>query len=150
MVHQERQWNIWISWRFSMKEIWVKLQDVLKNGDIDKAGEFLGETPVAQETVNFRDSVGWMLLHEAALKGHLKMAEFLLSKGADVNAKTKKGATALHHAAYQGHLEMVQYLVSRGADVNVRDQGGDSPLTWAEMAGHDDVAAFLRGQGAKG
>jgi ankyrin repeat protein len=38
---------------------------------------------------------GWIPLHYAAQKGHKEIAELLISKGADVNAKNKNGHTPL-------------------------------------------------------
>ena len=36
---------------------------------------------------------GWTPLHFAADKGHVQVAELLLAKGADIEAKDKVGAT---------------------------------------------------------
>jgi ankyrin repeat protein len=49
----------------------------------------------------------------AAWTGHNDAVQFLLDRGADVNAKNKLG-TALMAAAYHGHVETVKLLLSRG------------------------------------
>jgi ankyrin repeat protein len=51
----------------------------------------------------------------AAEKGHTKIVQLLLEKGADVNAKNKYGETALMYAAENGHTETVQLLLEKGA-----------------------------------
>ena len=44
-----------------------------------------------------------------SLRGHLDMADLMISKGADMN----KG---LYGACYGGHFEMVDYIISKGAN----------------------------------
>lgn len=47
-------------------------------------------------------------------KRHAETAEVLLSKSADVNAKTKDDATTLMWAAQEGHTEIVRLLKQAG------------------------------------
>ena len=82
----------------------------------------------------------------AATKGHFPVVEYLLEKGADLEAKTRvsdvtsliwnhayvtydhmylwmyqHGITPLMWAAMKGHLPVVEYLVERGADMEAKD-----------------------------
>jgi ankyrin repeat protein len=50
---------------------------------------------------------------------------YLVSKGADVNAKNCIGYTPLHVASIRNSLEVVQFLISKGANVNEKLVGGD-------------------------
>jgi ankyrin repeat protein len=83
--------------------------------------------------------------------GHHELVRWLLSQGANVNAKAQ--ATALHSAAWNGDLEMVKLLVAAGADVSARDAEHDNtPAGWAQVAitvsnnpKCQDVADYLRG-----
>ena len=75
------------------------------------------------------------------------MVELLLSKGADVAAKTHSGRTALHCAAQGGHLDVVELLLSKGADSAVKDQGGLTALRRAAGGGHKDVVELLLSEG---
>jgi ankyrin repeat protein len=133
-----------------MSEHWNELKNALTNDDQKAADELLEKGPPSLETINEKDSVGWMLLHEVAMRGKTKLVELFIKAGADINARTKKGATPLHYAAYQGQIAVVKLLVSKGADVNATDNGGDTPLRWAEMLGHEEIVTFLRSQGAQG
>jgi len=56
-------------------------------------------------------------LGNAAEKGHKEIAELLIAKGADVNAKND-GRTPLHWAAEKGHKETAELLIAEGAEVN--------------------------------
>ncbi len=52
----------------------------------------------------------------ASRKGYYDLVKYLISKGANVNAKTKfDGWTALKIASLYEHLHIVKYLKSKGA-----------------------------------
>ena len=48
----------------------------------------------------------------------MNVLEYLLSKGADLNARTKWGDTAGHYAALSAKYEALRYLLEKGIDVN--------------------------------
>ena len=81
----------------------------------------------------------------AAEKGQKEIAELLITKGADVNAKDSQGWTLLQHAAINGHKEIAQLLIANGADVNAKDHNGETPLDYAD----DETADLLRKHGGK-
>jgi ankyrin repeat protein len=69
--------------------------------------------------------------------GHHELVTWLLTQGADVNARADwgSGGTALHSAAWNGDLRMVQQLVDAGADVAARDkEHNNTPAGWAQVA----------------
>ena len=101
--------------------------------------------------VKARDTAGSTPLHDAAAAGHREVAELLIAKGADINAKTTNEdvTTPLHSAAFAGHKEMVELLIARGADANIRDYRGRTALDLAEQQRHTEIAEMLRKHGAK-
>jgi len=84
----------------------------------------------------------------AAWNGHTKIVEFLLDRGADINARAKINNTPIQQAASNGHLETVRLLLSKGANVNIVGDGG-SALHLAIENGYTDIAELLRQHGAK-
>jgi hypothetical protein len=64
--------------------------DHAKSFDFKTCREMLEETP---ELVNMQPSGRWSALHQAAEAGKPTAVKMLLSKGADVNLKTKSGQT---------------------------------------------------------
>ena len=78
------------------------------------------------------------LLH-AAGRGRNQVAELLIAKGADVNAKGYRERTALHGAANGSWRGIAKLLIAKGADVNAKDRLGKTPLDWAEDAVDDDL-----------
>jgi hypothetical protein len=69
-------------------------------------------------------------LHLAVLADQGEIAEFLIEKGADLNAKAndEHGGSPLHWAAALGRIEMTKRLIDAGAEVNARDNHGFTPL----------------------
>jgi len=78
------------------------------------------------------------------------IAEYLLSKGADVNAADSFQTTPLHLACAAGApIEVVRLLVDRGADVNAVAKYSGKPLDSALDSGNAEIIACLESQGAK-
>ena len=77
-------------------------------------------------------------LHFAAGFNRVEVVEFLLSMGADVQAKDKGGLVPLHNACSYGHLEVVVSLVTHGANVNAPDLWKFTPL-------HESAAKGIHG-----
>ncbi|MEI6614222.1 MAG: ankyrin repeat domain-containing protein, partial [Chrysiogenales bacterium] len=76
-----------------------------------------------------------LLLSCSALNGQEKVAEILIAKGADVNARNVKKRTPLHNAAGMGHKAVVKSLLTKGAEVNAQDDSGLTPLHTAALDG---------------
>ena len=78
--------------------------------------------------VNERDPArGWTPLHAAVANGHPKMTQFLLDKGANVNARANDGSTPLHIAMAGNHVKVVSILLVHGADKTTRNNRGEVP-----------------------
>jgi len=75
----------------------------------------------------------------------LAVVRYLVSKGADVNAKTSYGYTPLHFAGHD--IEIVKFLVSKGANIRAKSDGGSTVLHHA-CAGDVEAVKFLVSKGA--
>lgn len=58
----------------------------------------------------------------------LKVMEYLLQSGENINARDSSGRTAIMVAALHGNLPGVEFLLNNGADINNRDTNGSSLL----------------------
>ena len=82
--------------------------------------------------------------------GHLRVVEYLIRNGADVNKQDAKGCTPLYLAARVGYLEAVQYLVEQaGADINIATHSGWTPLNVCCDKGNDELVLYLIERGAE-
>lgn len=88
------------------------------------------------------------LLLEAIDDGNKELVQFMIDKGAQVNAATKDGWTPLMEAADEGHMEIVELLLSKGANVNATTKKGYTPLMVAVEEGHTSIAQLLIQKGA--
>ncbi len=72
---------------------------------------------------------GWNALQWAASKGHLNIVEYLLEKGADINAKTgSNGNTALIIAILSKEDQTAKLLIMNNANVNIQNNIGGTAL----------------------
>jgi ankyrin repeat protein len=111
-----------------------------RGADLNKVG-WLGHTPIgrcidkaveAPRMIRFcteqgdQDSVK---RYKQQRNEFLPAIKFLLSKGANINAKEfYNESTALHAAARENDLEMIELLLQNGAEVNATDKEGSTAL----------------------
>jgi serine/threonine-protein phosphatase 6 regulatory ankyrin repeat subunit A len=69
--------------------------------------------------------------------------DYLLSKGADVNAVDSSGMTALSYAAYHAYPHAAYMLIKYGSPVDVVDKEGNTPLIIASCTNGKHINAFL-------
>eukprot|EP00795_Rhopilema_esculentum_P016385 gene16385-7787_t len=87
-------------------------------------------------------------LHIVCTEGHTKCAEFLLSRGADVNAVDFDNRTPLYFASHNGHIECIEELFKNNASVDLARYGGWTPLHEATRFGYIECMKKLIEQGA--
>ena len=92
------------------------------------------------------DKFGWTLTYWALSAGQKEVAEYLLSQGADVTAKTDDGRTLLHKASTS--VEIVKSLIAKGVEVDARCDAGATPLHYAATSGQEAVVKLLIANGA--
>jgi ankyrin repeat protein len=68
----------------------------------------------------------------ASYRGHKEVVEFLIQKGADIEAKDNDGMTALMKASFMGRKEIVELLIQNGADVNQKNNNGQNAMMRAD------------------
>ncbi|XP_026935117.1 ankyrin repeat domain-containing protein 27 isoform X13 [Sagmatias obliquidens] len=90
-----------------------------------------------------RDDRGHTPLHVAALCGQASLIDFLVSKGAVVNATDYHGSTPLHLACQKGCQSVTLLLLHYKASTEVQDNNGNTPLHLACTYGHEDCVKAL-------
>ena len=80
----------------------------------------------------FRDSNYNTNLHRSILKNNIKLVEYFIKKGLNVNKKNKNGDTALHLAFKIGNYDIIQLLLENGASVKIKNKKGITPFNIAD------------------
>jgi uncharacterized protein len=95
-------------------------------------------------------SDGWTPLHLACFFGQPEIAELLIARGADVNARSRNPMQnmPLHTAVAGRNREAVRLLLEHGADVKARQHGGWTALHGASQNGDVEMVRLLVGGGA--
>jgi ankyrin repeat protein len=125
----------------------VEPQEYARMGDKDTLAALIAAEPaIARSDAVMMGAVDF---------GHHELVEWLLTKGANANARSGvgSGGTALHSAAWNGDLRMARLLVGAGANVNARDPEYDNtPAGWAKVSIEvtnnpdcNEVAEYLAG-----
>ena len=95
------------------------------------------------------DFYGWPPLVYGAFNGHAAVVDYLLKRGAEIDATTENGSTALFFAARYGHLDVVELLLKNKADANIANENGETAIDWALKSGNTDIEDLLRAAGGR-
>ena len=88
-------------------------------------------------------------LHLASCFGHVSIANLLLDKGLDLEARDSNwGYTPLSWAAENGCEAVVKLLLDKGADLEARSNSSQTPLILAAEYGYEAVVRLLLDKGA--
>ena len=102
--------------------------------------------------INFGDRVNLLPIQSAVLNNKKDVAEFLVSKGANLNLDSYSSyrcfGTPLYMAADNGLAEMVEFLLLNGADVNRKNRYNGTPLHAAAEKGYLEIVEMLLSAGA--
>jgi len=86
-------------------------------------------------------------LSDACTAKDIEQAKFLLSVGANTEAKNTNGSTPLVAAAENGQVELARLLLEKGADKKATNRDGRTGLFLAVDKGHAKLAQMFRQSG---
>lgn len=89
---------------------------------------------------------GFPLLYFPVICDQREIAEYLLGRGAEVNAGANN-ITPLHGAVMFGQVEMTRWLLEQGADPNLLNYEHKTSLKLAVESKRDEIATLLRAGG---
>ena len=79
----------------------------------------------------------------AAQENNVEVIQFLIEKGADIDAKDYYGLNALNYAIMNEKAEAAEVLILEGIDVNVQDNDGFTPLMHAISNRNDEIILMI-------
>ncbi|XP_051030983.1 ankyrin repeat domain-containing protein 53 [Phodopus roborovskii] len=85
-----------------------------------------------------------LVIHKNNKSDIIPCIDYLLKKGAAINAQTCHGFTPLHLAARNGLLGCMKVLVQSGANVHAQDAMGFKPINYCKLWNHRTCARFLK------
>lgn len=132
--------GVFVFWFITLTGTAHEIHHAAFMGDLVKLKMILEIDP---QLVYARNIRGNTPLHCAAFCGRINAAEYLLARGANVNAVNKKGKEPIHCATYGRKIKSVAFLLSQGANINAEDYNGNTPLHIAASMGCIDIVKIL-------
>jgi hypothetical protein len=111
-------------------------------GDVHKLGPPLHPTPY-NLLLNFTDDLADHAVDSIERRDLVKLIEFLIEEGADVNAVDEFGITPFMDCARNGETGLCKFLVERGADLSAKRNNGGTALHAAACLDRVDVFRYL-------
>lgn len=119
--------------------------EACRSGNIQLVEEIYASAP---ESIHAEDAKGYTPLILAVYNNQPEVVDFLLKKGAKLEAGDGAGNTALMGVCFKGYTPLAKLLIESGADVNQRNSNGATALTFAATFGHMEIAEMLLKSGA--
>jgi hypothetical protein len=128
---------------FEVRSVGMMKLFILNGGDIHKQGPPLYPNP-RNLLLDFTSSLDDHAADSFERRESVKLIEFMIEEGADVNAASEKGGfTPFITCARNGERELCKYLVDRGADLSAKRNDGITALHLSAQNGYTDVCRYL-------
>uniref|UniRef100_A0A0K6SB05 Uncharacterized protein n=1 Tax=Chromera velia CCMP2878 TaxID=1169474 RepID=A0A0K6SB05_9ALVE len=114
----------------------------VKKGDVEIV-ELLLSFSAAKIALDTPDAKGFTPLMQAAARGHTRLADLLIGRGADLELEDGHGRTALIVAEEAGNLQVAERLRSAGKGKGKREDSWSVEMKaeWAELRSLIDIGA---------
>lgn len=124
----------------------TEIHTAAAKGDLEAVKKMLEQNP---SRLLEMDENGRSALHWACRGVHIELVTYLLTLGADANARDKRAFTPLHNVAFRGHVPAAQALIAAGAIIHAETHDHATALHLAAAGGHTAMAALLLDNGAR-
>jgi ankyrin repeat protein len=128
--------------------LWAgEIHDAATAGDLNKVKTLIEADSTLLDS---KDDLGFTPLAHACMTRQLSVANFLIDKGANVNARAKNGFTPFHHACNGSNpdFDLIQRCIAHRADINSLSNSGQSALQMSAFDGNFKIMKLLIDNGA--
>ncbi|PPJ50203.1 hypothetical protein CBER1_05203 [Cercospora berteroae] len=122
-----------------------RLLKAVEQNDVFKVREVIED---AQHERHFGRTLLSVGLVRACDKGHVEVARYLLTRGADPEYASGNKLPAILRAAERGQTELVEVLIDHRANMEAMDKKGRTALMTAAWKGHKAIVELLITRGA--
>ncbi len=119
--------------------------DAVQKNDMAKMKELIEKNP---QLIITKANNGQTTLHIAAISGSKETTEWLISKGADLEAIDNANNTPLTNAIFRRNSDAAKVLIERGANVNKHGLWNWLPIQVAAEFGPKEIVELLIEKGA--
>lgn len=129
-----------------------ELHDAVYEGDEQKVRDLIENKGFLAKVDELEIFFKYTPFYIAVKKANANIANFLLEKGANINAKNGADVeeTPLHYAVRLKQADFIALLLKHKADPNIRDKNGKTPLHLAAINDDLQAAESLINAGARG
>jgi ankyrin repeat protein/L-ascorbate metabolism protein UlaG (beta-lactamase superfamily) len=120
------------------------IHDAIQKGDVAKVKTLISNN---KELINMKSEKGQTPLHLAVQNGNQEIVEFLISQGADVNARDGEGNTTLVTALALKKTDTAKFLLSKGADVKIKNAQNQPAIIVALLHGLNELVVPILDSG---
>ena len=122
----------------------IKKLSVNNKNSIEKEREIIDllQKLIDEEiNLNYRDEMGFSVLHYAVDEGNFKICEILIKTNLiDVNLKSlNEGKTPLHISCQNGYFDISKLLLLNNAEINISDNERNTPLHYSIQGNYFEV-----------
>ncbi|KAL4474754.1 hypothetical protein ABPG74_001450 [Tetrahymena malaccensis] len=137
---QTKAWNDY--WR-QIKRLKEDFFDCVQMGDLIGLKEILDKQNVPF-TADIKWHDEWTPIHYACNEGHADIVQYLITKGADLKAKTSFDYTVLHLGSIRGSHECIKIILENDSSfINEQDKEFNTPLHYACKYGFIKIVELL-------
>ena len=109
----------WLSKSGTENNQFEPLFELCRLGDVEKVKEYINDN--GTDTLFAVDESMRSPLHIAAMNGHAKLVETLISQGSSIEARDKCLRTPIQLGGSAGHVPVVNALIELGANLMAKD-----------------------------
>ena len=116
-----------------------------KKGDKENLLNILEKLIDEEINLNYRDEMGFSVLHYAVDEGNFKICEILIKTNLiDVNLKSlNEGKTPLHISCQNGYFDISKLLLLNNSEINISDNERNTPLHYSIQGNFFEVSKLL-------